>query len=127
MKLLKDIQQYVKYYDELQLTDKLKVVGKKIGSKIVFYVIIMLMLISDTNIPLKVRLIFMAALGYLILPTDLVADLIPIIGFTDDIAFLTYAVSSAREYITPEVKDRAKEKLGQWLKEEAEDVEIIDE
>jgi len=127
MKLLKDIQRYVKYYDELQLTNKLKFVGKKIGSKVVFYVIIMGMLIADTKIPIKVRLVFMAALGYLILPTDLVADLLPIIGFTDDIAFLTYAVGSAREYITPEVKDRAKEKLGQWLKEEAEDAEIIDE
>jgi len=127
MKLLKDIQQYVKYYDELQLTKKLKFVGKKIGSKVVFYVIIMAMLIADTKIPIKVRIVFMAALGYLILPTDLVVDLLPVIGFTDDIAFLTYAVSSAREYITPEVKDRAKEKLGQWLKEEAEDAEIIDE
>ena len=127
MKLLKDIQQYVKYYDELQLTNKLKFVGKKIGSKVVFYVIIMAMLIADTKIPIKVRIVFMAALGYLILPTDLVADLLPVIGFTDDIAFLTYAVSSAKEYITPEVKDRAKDKLGQWLKEEAEDAEIIDE
>ncbi len=114
MKLLKDIQQYVKYYDELQISDKLKIAGKKIGSKIVFYVLIMVILIGDTKIPLKVRLVFMAALGYLILPTDLVADLLPAIGFTDDIAFLTYAISNAREYITPEVKDKAKEKLGQW-------------
>ena len=126
MKLLKDIQQYVKYYDELQLFDKLKFVGKKIGSKVVFYVIIMAMLIGDTKIPLKVRLVFMAALGYLILPTDLVADLLPAIGFTDDIAFLTFAISNAHEYITPEVKDKAKEKMGQWINKEAEDAEIVD-
>ena len=126
MKLLKDIQQYVKYYDELQLFDKLKFVGKKIGSKVVFYVIIMAMLIGDTKIPLKVRLVFMAALGYLILPTDLVADLLPAIGFTDDIAFLTFAISNAHEYITPEVKDKAKEKMGQWINNEAEDAEIVD-
>ena len=126
MKLLKDIQQYVKYYDELQLFDKLRFAGKKIGSKVVFYVIIMAMLIGDTKIPLKVRLVFVAALGYLILPTDLVADLLPAIGFTDDIAFLTFAISSAREYITPEVKVRAKKKLGQWIDAEAEDAEIVD-
>ena len=126
MKLLKDIQQYIKYYDELQLSNKLRVVGKKIGSKVVFYVLIMIILISDTKIPLRVRLIFMAALGYLILPTDLVADLLPAIGFTDDIAFLSYAISNAREYITPEVKNKAKEKLGQWINDEAEDAEIID-
>ena len=126
MKMFNNIQQYIKYFDEIQLFDKLGVVGKKIGSKVVFYVIIMAMLIGDTKIPLKVRLVFMAALGYLILPTDLVADLLPAIGFTDDIAFLTFAISNAREYITPEVKDKAKEKMGQWIDKEAEDAEIVD-
>jgi len=126
MKVFNNIQQYIKYFDEIQLFDKLGVVGKKIGSKVVFYVIIMAILIADKKIPLKVRLVFMAALGYLILPTDLVADLLPAIGFTDDIAFLSFAISNAREYITPEVKDKAKEKMGQWINKKAEDAEIVD-
>lgn len=126
MKFLSNIQQYIDHYDEIQLLNKLKVVGKKIGSQVILYVIIMVMLLSDSKIPVKVRLVFMAALGYLILPTDLVADLIPAIGFTDDIAFLTYAISSAQEYITPEVRIRAKEKLGYWINDEAEDVDVVD-
>ncbi len=126
MKSIKEIQQYVKHYNELDLLDKIKFVGKKIGTKVVSSVLIMVILISDTKIPLKVRLVFMAAIGYLILPTDLVADLLPAIGFADDIAFLTYAISRAREYITPEVKDKAKQKLGQWISEDVEDAEIVD-
>jgi len=115
MKLIKNLQQYVEYYDELQLSDKIKAVGKIIGTKAIYYVLIMVALISDKKTPLKVRLIFMAALGYLILPADIIADLLPVIGFTDDIAFLSYAINNAREYITPEVKDKAKEKLGHWI------------
>lgn len=126
MKLLSNIQHYIKYYDEAQLFNKLKVVGKKIGSQVIYSVIIMVMLLSDSKIPIKIRLIFMAALGYLILPTDLIADMIPALGFTDDIAFLTYAISNAQEYITPEVRNRAKEKLGQWVNNKAEDAEIVD-
>ncbi len=126
MKLLSNIQQYIGYYDELQLANKLKSAGKKIGSQVIYYVVILVMLISDNKIPLKVRLVFMAAIGYLILPSDLVADIIPAIGFTDDIAFLTYAISNAQEYITPEVKIKAKEKLGQWIKDDADDAEIVD-
>jgi uncharacterized membrane protein YkvA (DUF1232 family) len=126
MKLVKNFRQYIEYYDELQLADKIKAVGKTVGAKVISYVLIMVILISDKNIPLKVRLVFMAALGYLILPTDLIADLLPAIGFTDDIAFLSYAISNAREYITPEVKGKAKEKLGQWIDNEAENVEAID-
>ena len=126
MKLLSNIQYYIKYYDEIQLFNKLKVVGKKIGSQVIYSVLIMVMLLGDSKIPIKVRLIFMAALGYLILPTDLVADMIPALGFTDDIAFLTYAISNAHEYITPEIRNRAKEKLGQWVNDEAEEAEIVD-
>ncbi len=126
MKLVKNFRQYIEYYDELRLADKIKAVGKTVGAKVISYVLIMVILISDKNIPLKVRLVFMAALGYLILPTDLIADLLPAIGFTDDIAFLSYAISNAREYITPEVKGKAKEKLGQWIDNEAENVDAID-
>ncbi len=127
MKLLNNIQEYLKYYDELELKEKLKIIGNKIGSKVLFYVLIMVILISDSKIPIKVRLVFMAALGYLILPTDLVADLLPVVGFTDDIAFLSYAISNAREYITPEVTSKAKDKLGSWLNNEAEEAEVVDD
>ncbi|MFK5855313.1 MAG: DUF1232 domain-containing protein [Bacteroidota bacterium] len=127
MKLPNNIQQYLHYYDELALKGKFKIIGKKIGSKILFYVLIMVILISDSKIPIKVRIVFMGALGYLILPTDLVADILPIVGFTDDIAFLTFAINNAREYITPEVKDKAKAKLEQWIGAEAEEAEIVDD
>jgi uncharacterized membrane protein YkvA (DUF1232 family) len=35
-----------------------------------------------------------AALGYLILPTDAVADFIPVLGHGDDLAMLTAALSA---------------------------------
>ena len=127
MKTLDNILQYLEYYDELALIDKLRVFGKKIGSKVLMYVLIMVVLISDKKIPLKVRLVFMAALGYLILPTDLIADLLPVIGFTDDVAFLSYAISNAREYITPEVTSKAKDKLEKWIPNEVEEAEVVDD
>ncbi len=127
MKLLDNIQQYIQYYDELQLKDKLKFIGKRIGYKFVSYAVIMVILISDKKIPLKVRLVFVAALGYLILPTDLIADFLPVIGFTDDIAFLTYAISNAREYITPDVTHKAKQKLGHWFGTEKEETEVVED
>ena len=127
MKLVNDIKQYIDHYDESELFSLLKSAGKKLGSQIVMYVLILVALIGDKKVPLKVRMIFMAAIGYLILPTDLIADLLPVIGFTDDIAFLTFVISSASEYITPEVKEKAKNKMGQWMPAEAEeDAEIMD-
>ena len=126
MGFTKNIKQYIDFYDELELFSMLKVAGKKLGSQVILYALIMVTLIGDSKIPMKVRLVFMAAIGYLILPTDIVADFLPVIGFTDDIAFLTYVVSSASEYITPEVRDRAKDKMEKWINNVADDGEIID-
>ena len=127
MKLLDNIGQYVGYYDEGELKSFMKATAKKLGKHIVYYVMIMVTLIGDSKVPNKAKLTFMAAIGYLLLPTDLVADILPFIGFTDDIAFLTYVISSATDYITPDIKDEAKVKLKKWLSIDMEDADIIEE
>lgn len=127
MKLVKNIKQYVGLYNESDLKKVIVLFGKKLGAQVVLYALIMFTLIKDSEVPLKVKMVFMAALGYLILPTDLIADILPVIGFTDDIAFLTYVVTSASEYITPEVKENAKAMMGKWIDFEAEEAEILGE
>jgi len=127
MKLIKNIQQYIEHYNESDLKKFLVVFSKKIGKEVVLYVMIVYTLLRDSEVPTKVKVVLMAALGYLILPTDLICDLLPIIGFTDDVAFLTYVISSASEYITPEIKEKAKEKMGNWINANVEDAEIFEE
>ncbi len=126
MKYIKNIKQYIEYYDESELSAIIGSIGKKIGKQVVMSILVIAALLSDTKIPMKTRMVFMAALGYLILPTDLVADFLPVIGFTDDIAFLTYVVSNAREYITPEIKDKARNQMGKWINEDTEEADIIE-
>jgi uncharacterized membrane protein YkvA (DUF1232 family) len=127
MKFLNNISQYVGYYDEGELKSFMKATARKLGKYIAYYVMIMVTLIGDPTVPNKAKLTFMAAIGYLILPTDLVADILPFIGFTDDIAFLTYVISSATDYITPGIKDEARVKLKKWLSIDIEDADIIEE
>ncbi len=110
-----DILKYRKYYDENRLSEKIFSVIGKVGSGALYYVFLLLLLVSDKKIPTKVRLVFMAALGYFILPSDIIADILPGLGFTDDIAFLTYAVNSASRYITPELKEKAREKMNRVI------------
>ncbi len=129
MNIIENIKKYINYYDESKdkskLIDLLKVVGRKIGSQIVLYVVIMHILISDSKTPVKVKATMIAALGYLILPADLVSDVLPVIGFTDDIAFLSYVITSTSEYITPEVRNLAKMKMAVWLNNKEKDANPI--
>ena len=37
------------------------------------------------------------------------------LGFSDDVAALLYAIHAVRSYITPEIEKQAKAKLGDWF------------
>jgi uncharacterized membrane protein YkvA (DUF1232 family) len=65
----------------------------------------------DPSTPNRVRLILMGAIAYFILPTDAVADFIPLLGFADDAAILAAAMTQVAGAITPEHKARAKAAL----------------
>ena len=104
---------YLKYFNEKDLFQKLKSVSGKLSINLLYYILILFYLTTDKSVPFKTRVIFIAALGYLILPTDAISDFIPGLGFSDDAAFIAYAISSATNYITPDLKEKALSKLEQ--------------
>ena len=114
---------YAKYFNENQFRKKLFKLSGKLGSNMLYYLIVLYEMMLDKKIPIKTRMLFIAALGYFILPTDLVADFLPVLGYSDDLAFLTYAVASATDYMTPEIKAKAQAKVDQLLKRSLSDEE----
>ncbi|HEY6631634.1 MAG TPA: YkvA family protein [Rhizobiaceae bacterium] len=65
----------------------------------------------DSNTPLRAKAILLAALGYFILPADTIPDFVLGLGFTDDIAVLTAAITAVRAHVTPAHRQAAKEAL----------------
>ncbi|WP_457940063.1 YkvA family protein [Mesorhizobium sp. 10J20-29] len=65
----------------------------------------------DGNTPFRAKAILLAALGYFVLPTDSIPDIILGFGFTDDIAVLTAAISAVRAHITPAHRLAARQAL----------------
>ena len=114
----KKIKQYSKHFDKDSLFKKIIAYSEKAGTQILLYALILFYLISEKEIPLRIKLILMAALGYFILPADLISDLLPVLGFSDDLAFITYALTQGTDYITPEIQQKAKEKLDNIFKKD---------
>jgi uncharacterized membrane protein YkvA (DUF1232 family) len=69
----------------------------------------------DTRTPTRVRGILLAALAYFVLPTDFIPDFIFGLGFTDDVAVLTAAITALRSHITPAHRAAAREALSEDL------------
>jgi uncharacterized membrane protein YkvA (DUF1232 family) len=67
----------------------------------------------DRNTPLRAKGILIAALGYFILPTDTIPDFVLGLGFTDDIAVLTAAITAVRAHITPAHRLAAREAIAE--------------
>jgi uncharacterized membrane protein YkvA (DUF1232 family) len=116
-KKLTALFKYVDYYSESELFQKMAGWGIKVGIEILYYALVLFYVLADEKVSMKNKLIIMGALGYFILPTDLVADFIPVFGFSDDAAFLSFALMSVSHAITPEIKEKAKNKLKELVSE----------
>ncbi len=69
----------------------------------------------DQATPPQVRLTMMAALTYLLLPTDLIPDFLPVAGFSDDLVALTAVIGLYGKHITPNIRQRAQRRLNRWF------------
>lgn len=62
----------------------------------------------DPQTPATAKALMMAALAYFVLPTDVIPDFIPGIGYTDDAAVFAAALALVGRHLKPEHKDAAK-------------------
>jgi uncharacterized membrane protein YkvA (DUF1232 family) len=67
----------------------------------------------DRTTPSHVRFALIAALAYFISPLDILPDLLPIVGLTDDAAVLAGAVRLVWGNIKPEHREAARQRLEQ--------------
>ena len=123
----KNTQKYQKHYSDEGLFKKIGKVFKKVGMKATYYVLILFYVVKDKNTPLKDKMVILGALGYFIVPVDMIPDFIPLAGFTDDIAALVACIKAIKSNITPAVKEQAQKKLNDWFKDvEPKQIEYFD-
>jgi uncharacterized membrane protein YkvA (DUF1232 family) len=65
----------------------------------------------DRNTPNHVRAALLGALAYFVLPFDVMPDLLPIVGFTDDAAVLAGALRLIWIHIQPAHREAARDAL----------------
>lgn len=118
---------YSKYFSEKKLWEKIKKYSKVAGVKVIYAVLLLFYTLQDKSVDMRTKVGIAAALGYFILPTDAIFDLTPLIGYSDDLGVLMFALSQISINLTPQIKEKAKAKLAEWFGEiNAEDLEAIE-
>ena len=121
-----DIQEHGKHFSEEKFWDKLKKFAKKAGVKVVYGALILYFTLQRPDVPKKVKLTIIGALGYFILPIDVVPDLLPGVGYVDDLGVIMFALAQVAMHVDQDMKNQAKSKLKDWFGDDT-DVSEIDE
>jgi len=111
----KDISSYAENYSKSGFWNKIKSSALKLGESATHYALILFYTLESRDVPIKNKAIIIAALGYLISPVDMIPDVIPILGLTDDAAAIKLAYDTVKASITPDIERKASDKLSQWF------------
>jgi uncharacterized membrane protein YkvA (DUF1232 family) len=108
-------EKYAEGYSEPKLFDKILKFAKKAGIKVIYLALLLFFTLQQSTTPMWAKSIIVGALGYFIFPVDLIPDIIPIAGFTDDWAALASAIGAVALFVEEDTKLKAKEKLHIWF------------
>ena len=115
-------EKYQRAWSEKRFWAKLPRAAKKLGRVGLRQALRLYYVLKRPDLPGKVRVMIYGALGYFILPTDLLPDLLPILGFTDDLGLLAAVFMAATQYMDEEVNAKAEAKVIEWLGREEKEV-----
>ena len=106
---------YSRHYDEHTFKAKLLRIASQAGAKLLYPALQLHCLLHSSEVPVKDKILIIGALGYLILPADLVPDFIPALGLTDDLTALMLVVRLLSHHLTSDIKRQAREQTDRLL------------
>jgi|TARA_B110000503_G_scaffold20798_1_gene31479 uncharacterized membrane protein YkvA (DUF1232 family) len=98
-------------YSENRFWSKLKRYAKTAGTEVVEKALLLYYAMQEEKAPAWAKGTIAAALGYFIVPVDAITDLVPGIGYADDLAVLVLAIAAVSRYINDDVRAKTADKM----------------
>lgn len=106
---------YRKHFTEKSLWQKTGDFAQAAGQQVIYAVLLLYYMFNDPAVSIRKKVTIGAALGYFIFPADAIPDITPLIGYSDDLGVLLFALTQIYSTITPEIKDKARRKMKDWF------------
>jgi uncharacterized membrane protein YkvA (DUF1232 family) len=110
--------QFGEHFSQGSFWRKLRSYARVAGREVVEKALLLYYVLQSPQVPTWARTVVVGALGYFVLPADAVPDLLPGIGFVDDLGAMAAALGVVIAHITPEIRAQARRKMREWFKEE---------
>lgn len=112
---MSDNKEYEKNYSDEGFWDKVTNYAKKAGKKVIEPSLKMYYAAQDGDTPVWAKTTIYGALGYFIFPIDVIPDVAPVVGYSDDLTVIAAALATVASCIKDEHAAQAKEKMKQWF------------
>ena len=100
-----------------KLQEKIKASARELGVRSIYTILLLFYAYKENDTPSWARGIVIGALAYFVNPFDSIPDLTPLVGYSDDIGILGFALVTISGYINMNVKINARKKVKAWFKE----------
>ena len=107
----KDPKDYEKDFSSISFWDKVKSQAAKAGKDLIEKGLVLYYTWEDEDTPMFAKATIVAALGYFISPVDAVPDVLPVVGYSDDLAILVGALAAVAGSIKKSHKEAAKKRV----------------
>ena len=102
-------------FDESGFWNKIQRFARSAGGEVIEKALWLYYAAQSDRTPAWAKSVVYGALAYFVLPIDAIPDVIPGVGYTDDLGALTAAVATVISFIDDDVKRRASEKMKVWF------------
>jgi uncharacterized membrane protein YkvA (DUF1232 family) len=111
-----DINKHKAEYNESSFINKIGRFAGILSSGFLIKAVTLWFTLRDKDTPTWAKTIILGALGYFIVPFDAIPDILPIIGFSDDLTALVSATTMIWAHIKPEHSQKAQDKIKKLFK-----------
>ncbi|BCS96404.1 hypothetical protein DSLASN_20360 [Desulfoluna limicola] len=105
---------YSEHYNEQSFGRKVEALPGGARKKVLQKAATLYAIMTEPAVPAWVKASIVGALGYFVCPLDLVPDVLPGVGFIDDVALMGLLIVEIGAYVTSSVQQRAEAFREQW-------------
>lgn len=102
---------YSTSYSEDNFWNKITKMPGNAGCAVLRAAFTLYVLLREKTTPVWAKTAVIGALGYFIFPFDAIPDIIPVIGYTDDLAIMTLLQGQLYAFINQDIKDQVESML----------------
>lgn len=114
----KQLENHADHYSDKEFLKKVKSEGKGLGFKALSAATTLYAALKSDQMPRSNKLIILGALGYFIFPFDIVADILPLVGLSDDAFIIFAALTKVYTSISDEMKAEGEQIATKILKKD---------